>query len=66
MILDNGEQVFLWVGRKTSDVEIKLAFKSVQVFTHVLLNSKKKFFNSSLKTLGSDIADETDTILFVF
>jgi hypothetical protein len=32
MILDNGEQVFLWVGRKTSDVEIKLAFKSAQVF----------------------------------
>ena len=31
MILDNGDQVFLWVGRKTSDVEIKLAFKSAQV-----------------------------------
>ena len=31
MILDNGEQVFLWVGKKTSDVEIKLAFKSAQV-----------------------------------
>jgi hypothetical protein len=26
MILDNGEQVFLWVGRKTSDVEMKLAY----------------------------------------
>lgn len=34
MILDNGEQVFLWVGRKTSDVEIKLAFKSAQVSKH--------------------------------
>lgn len=34
MILDNGEQVFLWVGRKTSDVEIKLAFKSAQVYKH--------------------------------
>ena len=31
MILDNGEQVYLWVGKKTSDVEIKLAFKSAQV-----------------------------------
>ena len=31
MILDNGDQVYLWVGRKTSDVEIKLAFKSAQV-----------------------------------
>ncbi|PVD37897.1 hypothetical protein C0Q70_00499 [Pomacea canaliculata] len=31
MILDNGEQVFLWVGKKTSDVEIKLAFKSAQL-----------------------------------
>uniref|UniRef100_A0A0B7B8B3 Gelsolin-like domain-containing protein n=2 Tax=Arion vulgaris TaxID=1028688 RepID=A0A0B7B8B3_9EUPU len=32
MILDNGEQVYLWVGKKTSDVEIKLAFKSAQVY----------------------------------
>ena len=31
MILDNGQNVFLWVGKKTSDVEIKLAFKSAQV-----------------------------------
>ena len=35
MILDNGDQVFLWVGRKTSDVEIKLAFKSAQVYCDV-------------------------------
>ncbi|XP_052819033.1 protein flightless-1 homolog isoform X1 [Mya arenaria] len=32
MILDNGQQVYLWVGKKTSDVEIKLAFKSAQVY----------------------------------
>ncbi len=31
MILDNGDQVYLWVGKKTSDIEIKLAFKSAQV-----------------------------------
>ncbi len=31
MILDTGDQVFLWIGKKTSDVEIKLAFKSAQV-----------------------------------
>jgi len=31
MILDNGDQVYLWIGKKTSDVEIKLAFKSAQV-----------------------------------
>ena len=36
MILDNGEQVYLWVGKKTSDVEIKLAFKSAQVSQWVL------------------------------
>jgi len=33
MILDNGDQVYLWIGKKTSDVEIKLAFKSAQVTT---------------------------------
>lgn len=31
MILDNGEQVFLWLGTKCSEVEIKLAYKSAQV-----------------------------------
>lgn len=31
MILDSGEQVFLWLGPKCSEVEIKLAYKSAQV-----------------------------------
>ena len=37
MILDNGEHVFLWIGRKTSDVEIKLSFKSAQVGPSLLV-----------------------------
>ncbi|XP_014245300.1 protein flightless-1 [Cimex lectularius] len=32
MILDNGEQVFLWLGAKCSEVEVKLAYKSAQVY----------------------------------
>ncbi|XP_013412224.1 protein flightless-1 homolog isoform X3 [Lingula anatina] len=40
MILDNGEQVFLWLGRKTSDVEIKLAFKSAQVYVQHMRNKQ--------------------------
>ncbi|CAG9834779.1 unnamed protein product [Diabrotica balteata] len=32
MILDNGEQIFLWLGAKCSEVEIKLALKSAQVY----------------------------------
>lgn len=32
MLLDNGEQVFLWLGAKCSEVEIKLAYKSAQVY----------------------------------
>jgi hypothetical protein len=31
MILDNGDHVFLWLGAKCSEVEIKLAYKSAQV-----------------------------------
>lgn len=31
MLLDNGEQVFLWLGARCSEVEIKLAYKSAQV-----------------------------------
>ncbi|KAK6187545.1 hypothetical protein SNE40_005543 [Patella caerulea] len=40
MILDNGENVFLWIGKKTSDVEIKLAFKSAQVYIQHLRNKQ--------------------------
>ncbi|XP_018497358.1 protein flightless-1 [Galendromus occidentalis] len=32
MILDEGEDVFIWVGSKCSEVEIKLALKSAQVY----------------------------------
>lgn len=35
MILDNGEHVFLWLGAKCSEVEIKLAYKSAQVFISI-------------------------------
>ncbi|KAL7019876.1 hypothetical protein ACKWTF_011282 [Chironomus riparius] len=31
MLLDNGEQIFLWLGSRCSEVEIKLAYKSAQV-----------------------------------
>lgn len=36
MILDNGSQVFLWVGSKSSEVEVKLAYKSAQVYVQNL------------------------------
>uniref|UniRef100_A0A2P2I1Y5 Protein flightless-1-like n=1 Tax=Hirondellea gigas TaxID=1518452 RepID=A0A2P2I1Y5_9CRUS len=36
MILDDGIQVFLWLGSKASDVEIKLALKSAQVYVQNL------------------------------
>lgn len=37
MILDNGEQVFLWLGARCSEVEIKLAYKSAQVIIQINL-----------------------------
>lgn len=36
MILDDGTHVFLWLGSKASDVEIKLALKSAQVYVQNL------------------------------
>lgn len=36
MILDNGEQIFLWLGARCSEVEIKLAYKSAQVNSKIL------------------------------
>lgn len=41
MILDNGSQVFLWIGPKSSEVEVKLAYKSAQVYVQNLLNQTK-------------------------
>jgi hypothetical protein len=32
MILDAGEHVFLWIGPGCSEVEIKLSYKSAQVY----------------------------------
>ncbi|KAL7745344.1 hypothetical protein ACLKA6_015362 [Drosophila palustris] len=32
MILDNGEHVFLWMGPRCSEVEVKLSYKSAQVY----------------------------------
>ncbi|KAB7507509.1 Protein flightless-1 [Armadillidium nasatum] len=36
MILDDGSNVFLWLGSKASEVEIKLALKSAQVYVQNL------------------------------
>lgn len=42
MILDTGENVYLWVGRTSTDIEIKLAFKSSQVYIQHLKNKQPK------------------------
>ena len=39
MLLDNGEQVFLWLGTRSSEVEVKLAYKAAQVSSHSLFCS---------------------------
>ncbi|XP_011494712.1 PREDICTED: protein flightless-1 [Ceratosolen solmsi marchali] len=43
MILDNGEQVFLWLGTRCSEVEIKLAYKSAHVYIqHLRVKQSEK------------------------
>ncbi|KAM7535541.1 hypothetical protein Aperf_G00000097873 [Anoplocephala perfoliata] len=32
MMLDNGEQIYLWLGRKTSDVEVKLSLQAAKLY----------------------------------
>jgi len=32
MILDNGDEIFLWAGSRASEVEVKLAYKAAQVY----------------------------------
>jgi hypothetical protein len=40
MILDTGEYVFLWIGNLSTDIEIKLAFKSSQLYIQYLKNKQ--------------------------
>lgn len=45
MILDSGEHVFLWMGPRCSEVEVKLSYKSAQVRLHLYIiafNKKQK------------------------
>ncbi|PIK45358.1 hypothetical protein BSL78_17779 [Apostichopus japonicus] len=42
MILDTGFEVYMWVGPDSSDVERKLAFKSVQVYVQHLKNKENE------------------------
>lgn len=37
MILDNGVQVFIWLGSRCSEIEVKLAYKSAQVYVLFLI-----------------------------
>lgn len=46
MILDNGSQVILWIGPKSSEVEIRLACKSAEVYVRDLI--KKESGNRQL------------------
>lgn len=41
MILDNGSQVILWIGPKSSEVEIRLACKSAEVYVRDLIKRKE-------------------------
>lgn len=38
MIVDNGELVFLWVGTRASDVEVKMSYKAAQVYISRMAN----------------------------
>lgn len=56
MILDNGEQIFLWLGARCSEVEIKLAYKSAQVIHFFLddffLNGRSDWESVSIFFVG--------------
>lgn len=52
MLLDNGEQVFLWLGSRCSEVEIKLAYKSAQV-NFILSQFEYPFSSFTQKSFSS-------------
>lgn len=58
MLLDNGEQVFLWLGSRCSEVEIKLAYKSAQVCCRIQFSTSLLMFRF---TSGLHSAHENQT-----
>ncbi|KAL5109592.1 Protein flightless-1 [Taenia crassiceps] len=40
MMLDNGEQVYLWLGKKTSDVEVKLSLQAAKLYKEHMARSQ--------------------------
>lgn len=56
MILDNGEQVFLWLGAKCSEVEIKLAYKSAQVSPILINLSQAELSRTNINVFNLSLA----------
>lgn len=52
MLLDNGEQVFLWLGSRCSEVEIKLAYKSAHVISYHEKKKQSKFITILMKNVS--------------
>ena len=55
MLLDTGEVVYLWVGPTSTEIEIKLAFKSAQVYIqHLKIKQSTKPRKLLLTTKGKE------------
>lgn len=62
MILDDGAHVFLWLGSKASDVEIKLALKSAQVSPFLVNSVLSSAIDRSLTGISS--LNEVTALIF--
>lgn len=51
MLLDSGANVFMWVGRRASDVEIKMGLKSAQLYVNYCNKLAQKDRPRALKLL---------------
>jgi len=57
MLLDTGDVVYLWVGPTSTEIEIKLAFKSAQVYIqHLKIKQPTKPRKLLLTTKGKEPA----------
>jgi hypothetical protein len=57
MILDTGSIVYLWVGPTSSEIEVKLAFKSAQVYIqHLKIKQPNWPRKLLLSTKGKELA----------
>ncbi|BHF73299.1 hypothetical protein SprV_0401638000 [Sparganum proliferum] len=63
MMLDTGDQVYLWLGKRTSDVEVKLSLQAAKLYKENMARPPHSLSLTSLTTLYATLSIYLSTLL---